>query len=62
MRLGTQNVRSLYRPGSLTRAVRETAKYRLHFVGVQKVKWDRSGTQPAGEYTFCVERVIRIMK
>jgi hypothetical protein len=61
MRLGTQNVRSLYRSGSLTIAARKTAKYWLDLVGVQKVKWDRNGTQPAGEYTFSVERGMRIM-
>jgi hypothetical protein len=30
----------------------ETSKYKLDLVGVQKVRWERGGTEPAGEYTF----------
>ena len=33
--LGTWNVRSLYRAGSLTAAARELARYQLDLVGVQ---------------------------
>ena len=36
--LGTWNVRSLYRAGSLTAAVRELARYKLDIVGVQEVR------------------------
>jgi hypothetical protein len=28
------------------------SKYKLDLVGVQEVRWDRSGTEPAGEYTI----------
>jgi len=38
MRFGTLNVRSLYRAGSLTAAVRELARYKLDLVGVQDVR------------------------
>jgi hypothetical protein len=31
---------------------REFAKYKLDFVGVQEVRWDKEGTVRAGEYTF----------
>jgi hypothetical protein len=31
---------------------RELSKYKLDFVGVQEVRWEGSGTEPAGEYTF----------
>jgi hypothetical protein len=31
---------------------KEISKYKLDLVGVQEVKWDKSGTEPAGEYTF----------
>jgi exonuclease III len=31
---------------------RELARYKLDLVGVQEVRWEGSGTQPAGEYTF----------
>jgi len=41
MRFGTWNVRSLYRSGSLTAAVRELEKYKLDLVGVQEVGWDK---------------------
>jgi hypothetical protein len=33
-------------------ASRELSRYRLHLVGVQEVRWEGSGTVPAGEYTF----------
>jgi hypothetical protein len=29
----------------------EISKYKLDLVGVQEVRWDRGGTEPAGEYT-----------
>jgi hypothetical protein len=31
---------------------REISKYKLGLVGVQEVRWDRGGDEPAGEYTF----------
>jgi hypothetical protein len=31
---------------------RELVRYKLDFVGVQGVRWEGSGTKPAGEYTF----------
>jgi hypothetical protein len=31
---------------------RELCRYRLDLVGVQEVRWEGSGTTPAGEYTF----------
>jgi hypothetical protein len=31
---------------------RELARYKLDLVGVQEVRWDGGGTEPAGEYTF----------
>jgi hypothetical protein len=41
--LGTWNVRSLYRAGSLTAAAREFARYKLNLVGVHEVRWDKQG-------------------
>jgi hypothetical protein len=52
MRVGTWNVRSLYRAGSLMTASRELARYKLDLVGVQEFRWVGFGTEPAGEYTF----------
>jgi exonuclease III len=52
MRFGTWNVRSLYRAGSLRTVAEEISKYELDLVGVQEVRWDGGGTEPAGEYTF----------
>jgi hypothetical protein len=40
------NVRNLYR------VAKEISKYKLDSVGVQEVRWDRDGTELAGEYTF----------
>jgi hypothetical protein len=51
MRLGTWNVRSLYRAGSLVTVSKELSKNRLNLVGVQ-VRWEGGGTELAGEYTF----------
>ena len=47
IKLGTWNVRSLYRAGYLKAA----ARYRLDVVGVQEVRWDKEGTVRAGDYT-----------
>jgi hypothetical protein len=55
MRFGTWNVRSVYRAGSLMTVSKEISKYKLHLVGVQEVRWDRYGTEPAGEDTFFYE-------
>jgi hypothetical protein len=56
MRFGSWNIRSLYRAGSLMTVARGISKYKIDLVGVQKVRWDRGGTEPAGEYTFSVAR------
>jgi hypothetical protein len=29
--------------------------YKSNIVGVQEVRWDRFGTEPAGEYPFFVQ-------
>jgi hypothetical protein len=42
----------LYKAGSLKTVSRELASYKLDLVGVQEVRWEGSGTEPAGEYTF----------
>jgi hypothetical protein len=51
MRFGMWNVRSLCGAGSLISVAKELSKYRLDLMGVQKVRWDRGGNEPAGEYT-----------
>jgi exonuclease III len=61
MRFQTWNVRSLYRAGSLMTVARELARYNLDLVGVQEVRWEGGGTEPAREYTFSMEREMRIM-
>jgi len=53
MRLGTCNVRRLYRSDSLTAAAsRELARYKLDLEGVREVKWDKGGMVRAGDYIF----------
>jgi hypothetical protein len=52
MKFGTWNVRSMYRAGSLRAVAEEISKYKLDLVGVEVVRWDGGGTEPAGEYTF----------
>ncbi|PNF39168.1 hypothetical protein B7P43_G01314 [Cryptotermes secundus] len=52
MKFGTWNVRSLYRAGSLRAVAEEILKYKLDLAGAQKVRWDRGGIAPPGDYTF----------
>jgi hypothetical protein len=56
MRFGTWNVRSLHRSGALKTAVRELWKYKLDSVGVQDVRWEKSGTEWAEDYIFFYEQ------
>ena len=49
-RLGTWNVRRLYKSGSPTTAARELVRYKLDLVGVQEVRRDKGGTVRAGDY------------
>jgi exonuclease III len=50
MRLGTWNVRSLYRVGSLMTVSRELSNNKLDLLGVQEVRWEGGSTDPAAEY------------
>jgi len=50
--LGTWNIRSLYRAGSLTAAARELARYKLDLAKIEEVRWDKGGTVRAGDYSF----------
>ena len=52
MKIGTWNVRSLYRAGSLKAAARELVRNKLDVVSVQEVRWDKGGTVRAGDYDF----------
>jgi hypothetical protein len=61
LRFGTWNVRIMCRAGSLRTVAEEITKYKLDLVEVQ-VRWDRGGTEPAGQYIyFSMGRGIRIM-
>jgi len=61
MRFDTWNFWSLYRAGSLTEAARELAIYKLDFVGVQEVRWDKGGTVRAVDYNFSMEKETKII-
>jgi hypothetical protein len=50
MRFDIWNVKSLYI--WLRTLAEEISKYKLDLMGTQEVRWDRGGTEPAGEYTF----------
>jgi hypothetical protein len=52
MRFGTGDVRSLYRAGSLATVSRKLSKHRFDLVGVQGVRWEGDGAEPAGKYLF----------
>ena len=51
MRLGTWNVRTLYRSHSLTAAAsRESARYKLDLEGVREIQWDKGGMVRTGDF------------
>jgi hypothetical protein len=52
MRFVMSNFRCLHRTGSLATVPEELSKCKLDLVGVLKVRWKGSGTEPAREHTF----------
>jgi hypothetical protein len=52
MKSGMWNIRSNYRTGSMKTVVRELGKHKLDLMGFQEVKWEKSGTERAEDYTF----------
>jgi hypothetical protein len=61
MRFGTWNARILCRTGSLKTVARELGKYTLDLVGVQKVRWEKGGTEWAKNCTFFMDRGMGIV-
>jgi len=61
IKVGTWNVGSLYRAGSLKAAARELARNKLDVVGVQEVRWDKGGTVRAGDYNFFYGKGMKII-
>jgi hypothetical protein len=53
-------MKSLYRAGLLMTAVKELPKYKLDLVGVQEIRWDRSGTKSSGNMQFSMEEGIKV--
>jgi hypothetical protein len=51
----------MYKAGSLMTVAKEISKYKLNLTGVLEVRWDKGGTEPVGEYSFFLERGMRIM-
>jgi hypothetical protein len=51
----------MYTVGSLRAVAEEISKYKLDLVGVQEVRWDGGGTEPAGKYTFSMEKGMKLM-
>jgi hypothetical protein len=52
MRFGLWNVLSLNKAASLMTVSRELSRYKLDLEGVQEIRWEGGGTDPAGKYTF----------
>jgi len=46
---------------SLPTVARKLAVYKLVFVGVQEVMWDKGGTLRAGDYIFTVAKEAKII-
>ena len=61
LNIGTWNVRSLYRAGSLTAAARELARYILDLVGVEEVRWVKGGTVRARIIIVSMEKETKII-
>jgi hypothetical protein len=51
MRFDVWNMGSLHSAGLLITVMKELSKYKLDLVEVE-IRWNRGGTNPAGEYTF----------
>jgi hypothetical protein len=54
-KIGTWNVRSLYKAGLLIAVAKEILKYKLDLVGVQEVRWTEVTTNQQANIHFCVE-------
>jgi hypothetical protein len=49
MGFGRLNARSLQRADLLMTVAKERSKYKLDLVEIQEVRWDKGGTESAGE-------------
>ena len=61
MRTGKCNVMSPYRSGSLMTVARESARYKLVFMGVQEVRCDTGGTVRERDYICFMEKETTII-
>jgi hypothetical protein len=61
IKFSTWNVKSMYRAGSLRAVAEEISNYKLDLVGVQKVRWDRGGTEQQVNIHFSMEKEMKIM-
>jgi hypothetical protein len=55
------NVRSLFRAGSLRAPAKQLARYQLDLAGVHEVRWEKGGTERAGNF-FSMEKETKIIK
>jgi exonuclease III len=55
VKLGTWNVRSLYRTHSLKTVGSKLGNHKLDLVTVQEVRWDNGGSQAADDIHFSME-------
>jgi len=51
IRIGTWNIRTLYIPGALRNINSEIAKYKLHIVALQEIRWLGNGNVQAENAT-----------
>jgi hypothetical protein len=66
MRIGTWNVRSLYRVGAIKSVVGELEKYKLDLVGVQEVRWEGEGYKTVDNDElhdpYSLPNIVRVIK
>jgi len=51
IKIGTWNIRTLYKPGALRNINSEIAKYKLHIVALQEIRWLGNGNVQAKNAT-----------
>jgi exonuclease III len=63
MKLGTWNVRSLYRAGLFMAVVKKISKYEynLDLVGVQEVRWHKDGNELATFMNYSMRLVMTVV-
>ena len=61
LRIGTWNVRTLYRAGSLDNCIREMEINRLDILGLSEVRWTETGRKDKDDYSLFFSGVSNML-